>query len=772
MAVDFTAIFKAQDKVSKTLDSIDKSGNALGGTFKKLAIAAAGVFSVAKVVEFGKESVNAFTNFENKMNEVFTLLPGISDSAMKEMTAQVDDFSKKMGVLPEETVPALYQALSAGVPKDNVFNFLENANKLAVGGVAKLEDSVGVLSTITNNYKGMGLDTAKASDLLFNTVKNGVTTIPELASAMGNVVPSAASVGVAFEDVSAAMATMTASLGKGSTSVATTKLRSMFDELNKTGSQVDKLFRDVAGKGFREFIKGGGSLEEALQKLNAHAEKNNLTIKELFSSVEAGDAALILGSTSASTFASNLAQMDKASGAADDAYNQMTDGFQYKLNKLNANIAVFKKNVGEKLVNAITFLWDKAEPILKSISQGFEKIKGLFSDFGFSGAIEKLFGADAGKIAKMAEDYATAYVGGIKKIFSGDLKGGFTDILKAMGFDDKSIGAITDFVTSIQDNLMKLVSFVQPIFITIKDAFFSILPTLQNIINFFTQTLLPIFQDVFGFIVNNVITPFVAFWQANFPKLANIFNNVWLILQPIFKALADAFTFVWNIAKPIIDNIIQLITGLASSIWSILDGIIQFIAGVFTGDWQKAWDGVVKIFGGIWEGIVAIFKFPINMLIDGINFFLRSLNSIKIPDWVPLVGGKGLNIPEIPKLAVGSKDAPNTFIAGEKGPELITGAAGARVFPSDETDRIISAFERQSSPLMVSASPFGEDRQSEDPASDEKTINININGEGTIKGKGISKDEILEYLIVHLKPILLSIIETEIFEEGDLAYEF
>lgn len=770
MAVDFTAIFKAQDKVSKTLGSIDKSGNALGSTFKKLAVAAAGVFSVAKVVEFGKESVNAFTNFENGMNEVFTLLPDISDSAMDEMTAQVKSFSKEMGVLPEKTVPALYQALSAGVPKDNVFGFLETANKAAVGGVTSLETAVDGLSTVVNSYGADVIDVNKASDLMFTTVKLGKTNFEELSGSLFNVLPSASAAGVSFEDVSASLAALTA---QGvPTSVATTRVRAVIDELSKAGTQTDKVFRKIAGKGFKDFIKEGGNLQGALQLLEKEAAKNNLGINDLFGSIEAGGAALGLTGKGTDAFSNALAEMGKAAGATNKAFGRMEKGFQRKLDKMKANLEVLKLSVGEKLVDAFNWLWEKAAPIVGNISQGFEKIKGLFSEFGFSGAIEKLFGADAGKIAKMAEDYATAYVGGIKKIFSGDLKGGFTDILKAMGFDDKSIGAITDFVTSIQDNLMKLVSFVQPIFITIKDAFFSILPTLQNIINFFTQTLLPIFQDVFGFIVNNVITPFVAFWQANFPKLANIFNNVWLILQPIFKALADAFTFVWNIAKPIIDNIIQLITGLASSIWSILDGIIQFIAGVFTGDWQKAWDGVVKIFGGIWEGIVAIFKFPINMLIDGINFFLRSLNSIKIPDWVPLVGGKGLNIPEIPKLAVGSKDAPNTFIAGEKGPELITGAAGARVFPSDETDRIINAFERQSAPLMVSASPFGEDRQSDDPVSDEKTINININGEGTIKGKGVSKDEILEYLIVHLKPILLSIIETEIFEEGDLAYEF
>lgn len=723
LAVDFTAIFKAQDKVSNTLKGIDKSGDALTNTFKKLAKAAAGVFAVAKITEFGKESVDAFTSFENSMNEVFTLLPDISGEAMEEMTGQVKALSKEMGILPNEAVPALYQALSAGVPQDTVFDFLKVANKAAVGGVTTLETAVDGLTSVVNAYGSDVIDVNKASDLMFTTVKLGKTNFEELSASLFNVNNVAAASGVAFEDVSAALAAMTA---QGvPTSVATTQLRQALVELSKSGTSTDKVFRQVAGKGFKEFISEGGNLQEAFQLLEKHAMKTGVGVNDLFGSVEAGNAVLALTGKGTERFTNAMEEMRKATGATDAAFQKMEKGFKRKIDKIKANLEVLKISVGGKLVDAFNWLWDKASPVVDGISKGFEKIKNLFKDYGFSG----------------------------------------------LGFDDGSISTIMDFVDSIKSNLMKLSSFVQPIFATIKNAFFSIMPTVQNIINFFTQTLLPIVQDVFSFIVDNVITPFVGYWQENMPKIANIFNNVWLILQPIFLAIADAFRFVWSIAKPIIANIVDLVTGLGSAIFTILDGIIEFIAGVFTGDWEKAWSGVIKIFKGIWDGIVAIFKFSINMIIDRLNFFLRGLNKIKIPDWVPGIGGKGLNIPEIPKLAKGSKDAPDTFIAGERGPELITGADGARVFPSDDTERIISALEKRNAPLVVSANPFSGGYDDE-PISDEKTININLNGQGTIKGNGISKDEMLEYLIVHLKPILMKIIETEIFEEGDLAYEY
>ena len=109
---------------------LDKEGTpAAARSGDKMAKAAAGAFA-AGVALIGK-AVMDFGGFEKQMNEVFTLLPGISGEAMGEMTEQVKTFAVEFGVLPQEVVPALYQSLSAGVPADNVFAFLETAQKLA-----------------------------------------------------------------------------------------------------------------------------------------------------------------------------------------------------------------------------------------------------------------------------------------------------------------------------------------------------------------------------------------------------------------------------------------------------------------------------------------------------------------------------------------------------------------------------------------------------------------------------------------------------------------
>lgn len=111
---------------------------------------------------------------------------------------------------------------------------------------------------------------------------------------------------------------------------------------------------------------------------------------------------------------------------------------------------------------------------------------------------------------------------------------------------------------------------------------------------------------------------------------------------------------------------------------------------------RSAFGGLCEWFSGIWSNITAGFKGFINFFIDGINFIVRSLNKIQvdIPDFVPVVGGQtfGINIPEIPRFATGTTgyNTPDTFIAGEEGPELVTRARGFKVFTTSQTEGILN----------------------------------------------------------------------------------
>lgn len=129
--------------------------------------------------------------------------------------------------------------------------------------------------------------------------------------------------------------------------------------------------------------------------------------------------------------------------------------------------------------------------------------------------------------------------------------------------------------------------------------------------------------------------------------------------------------------------------------------------------------------------------------------------------------------------ANGTVSAPeDVYIAGEEGPELIIGARGSEVFPAQETERILSAVGGDETPISTENSAAfrsgNRPTPSEESGGDrsEKRIILEINGSGSIDATGADEDTILDVLTRHVKPVLMNIIKGEIFEEGDLAYDF
>lgn len=118
--------------LADAMDEAEHKSTSFGDAVKIGVGVALGNFAVegaGHIRSFVADGIGEFVNFDTKMREVFTLLPGISQQNMGQMTQHVKDFATEMGVLPEKVVPALYQSLSAGVPAGNVFEFLTTAQK-------------------------------------------------------------------------------------------------------------------------------------------------------------------------------------------------------------------------------------------------------------------------------------------------------------------------------------------------------------------------------------------------------------------------------------------------------------------------------------------------------------------------------------------------------------------------------------------------------------------------------------------------------------------
>jgi len=192
------------------------------------------------------------------------------------------------------------------------------------------------------------------------------------------------------------------------------------------------------------------------------------------------------------------------------------------------------------------------------------------------------------------------------------------------------------------------------------------------IMPFIRDTLMPLFQKVFSTIGDVVKGAFTLMgWAWNY------------VLKPVFMVLMfyiqNIMVPAWKLAFSIIGGAVKSVFSTIGNLWNkslkpIFNGMLDFISGVFTGNWKKAWSGVVNVFKGVWEGMKAIAKAPINFIIGGLNGFIAGINKIKIPDWVPKMGGMGINIPRIPSFAVGTDSLPYDMLINAHKGEMITPA--------------------------------------------------------------------------------------------------
>lgn len=189
--------------------------------------------------------------------------------------------------------------------------------------------------------------------------------------------------------------------------------------------------------------------------------------------------------------------------------------------------------------------------------------------------------------------------------------------------------------------------------------------------------LMPVVQTVLDWVVSNMPTIHQKVGEV-FQFVKNLINDLKPFIQeitPIVQAVFEGIGKLWD-----------------SFLKPLLDGIITFISGVFTGNWEKAFSGIGKIVETVFDGVKNVFKGAINWIIDGFNKFTSGLGTLDIPDWVPIVGGKTLSFPQIPRLEKGGTvvDA-GTVMVGERGPELLTLGQGAKVTPLTGSDNALSS---------------------------------------------------------------------------------
>lgn len=354
----------------------------------------------SQLTNLAQSAIRNGSIYETSLAKVGTIAD-LGKLSIQKLGSQITDMSNTMGIAATDIAEATYQAISAGQDTANAVEFAGQAAKLATAGFTSTTSAVDILTTALNAY---GLSAAQAdhvSDVLLTTQNLGKTSVDELSSSMGRVIPLAAAYNVSVENLSSGLAVMTAN--GIATAEATTYAKSMLNELGDTGSTVGKILQAETGKSFAQLNAEGKSLGDVLQILYDNVGGDSTAFAGLWSSVEAGTGALSLASGGADKFNGVLAQMVDSAGATDTAYQTMTDTFQHSMDSLqttaeNLSIDLFEAmepglkeaaNWGTDCLNTLTSalneggpaaMLDAASGILENLTAGVvQKIPGLAS---------------------------------------------------------------------------------------------------------------------------------------------------------------------------------------------------------------------------------------------------------------------------------------------------------------------------------------------------------------------------------------------------------
>lgn len=228
---------------------------------------------------------------------------------------------------------------------------------------------------------------------------------------------------------------------------------------------------------------------------------------------------------------------------------------------------------------------------------------------------------------------------------------------------------LTELISTLIPPLMEIVQALLP-------PLMKILEALMPVLNVLIELLMPIIQ-----LVLELIAPLVELAMAVLTPLIEIFAK---LITEALEPLIPLIEVLTKLFEGQLMVTLEHVTSMVESVMQVFTGLIDFIVGVFTGDWERAWSGVVDIFSGIFSGIVNIVKYPLNQIISGINTVFNALGDIEIPSWVPVIGGSTFSLPQIPMLWKGGNIIEEgTVMVGEKGPEILNLPRGARVTPLD-----------------------------------------------------------------------------------------
>lgn len=567
---------------------LDTSGFEKGASsMSEMAKGALSVFAgnlmtsaVNKIAELGQMALQSGTEFEAAMAKASTLYTG-TDEEFEKLSNDILKLSSNTGLAASSLAEAAYSAESASVPAEQLGAMLEKSSKLAAAGFTDVDTALSATAKTMNAYGLEGEDAMeKVQKVLMQTQNLGITTVGELGHSLASVTPTAAAFGVSFEQVGAALSVMTA---QGvSTAEATTKLKSLFSELGKSGTTAAKNLAkaaegtEYAGMSFSQMMDSGADLSTVLAMLSEQAEKDGVSMLDMFSNVDAGNAALSVFSNNGQTFVDDLKEMGTAADVVGDAYEKVSDTVEFKTNQLQTSL----KNLSATAEKAVAGDFKNALDIGNA---AIGRMQNALQSGGFAGLAQealKIGGELTEQIAAGIMDnmpkVADAAVGILHSMTEG-IEARLPDLIPV------AMNALVTFTGSLRSNVGKIVDAGLELVMALADSLIQNIPV-------FVQTVPTIVTNIAGLINDNapkilscgvqIIGKLVGGIISALPVIA---QNIPQIIQAIVSVL---MAFNWmNIGKSIITMIKNGVKALTTAVPNALKNI-----GETAVEWLKAID--------------------------------------------------------------------------------------------------------------------------------------------------------------------------------------
>lgn len=604
---------EAQQKFEEFGKTAEKVADKVSGAGEKLTNGL-----TKPVVATGTLASGLAVNFEYAFAKVSTLLD-LNEKELADYEAKLQKTAVDMNTNINEFAEAVYQAISAGVDYSEAIDFVGNAVKLSKGGFMDTASAVSALTVVMNTYGEKAGNLTEIQDKLISVQNNGVTTVGELSTALADVIPSASSVNLEFNELLGVFTHLTK---KGlNASKASTRLKAMLDELAKSGTKASDALKEKTGKSFQELIESGKSLDEILVIVNDSAKEAGLSIVDMFGSSEASGAAnAIIGNLEG--FRDSVDAVANSAGSAEKAYAEMADTMKEKIAGAMVSMQSSLADLGQKM-----------EPLLDALIEFSKKIPELLNGIDFEAVVKPFLDAGIDMI-KMLED--------IIKWFQGLDKNTQNFIAKAI-----LMGASLGPVLSIFGNMIStiaMLSFTTSNFIGFFETGFGkgIISVLGKVGGMFSS-LFGLVKTGFGLMVKAVI-PFVmahlplvlvitaiiaviALLIKNWDKVKEVAVNVCEVVKEKWGQFTEWFSGIWdnmvNVVKGAFDYICQWIkVG-----FQVIGDLIGLAFDIITLPWQFIWQNFGDVIIEAFDNICAWVQEGLNKIVEFFAPFVEAVTN-------------------------------------------------------------------------------------------------------------------------------------------------